>query len=103
MKRIVIYYSQTGNTRKVAKAIRKGMEQNAGQCDIAHIKDLDPADVDHYDLIGLGQFFGYSPLQKAASEAIASGRLRKLVPDEIEGPYFKVYSKRPRFKIPKDE
>ena len=52
---------------------------------------------------GLGQIFGYNPLEKAASEAVASGRLRKLVPDEIEGPYFKVYSKRPRFKIPKDE
>lgn len=315
MKSIVIYYSQTGNTRKVSKAIRKGMEQKAGQCDIARIKDLDPSDVDQYDLIGLGspvwmggltpnvrifvekiplqkgkhifsfnthgvmpelyfpsvtrklkakgftvigmrdwygsvhfqvapkpyftdghpdeidlqeaeafgremvetsrkisagqtdlipplpeltltpqllvllefyqsghnphgqlqydkekcvypkcrlceenclmgyidlsadppkygskgnacdmwmgctfcemicptgaifcdweevlkqaaglgEFFGYSPLQKAAAEAIASGRLRKLSPDEIKGPLFKVYSKRPRFKIPKDE
>ena len=54
MKSIVIYYSQTGNTRKVAKAIRKGMEQRAGRCDIARIKDLDPSDVDQYDLIGLG-------------------------------------------------
>jgi flavodoxin/NAD-dependent dihydropyrimidine dehydrogenase PreA subunit len=52
---------------------------------------------------GLAQFFGYNPLQKAAEEAVASGRLRKLVPDEIEGPCFKVYSKRPRFKIPKDK
>jgi len=51
----------------------------------------------------LGQFFGYNPLEKAAAEAVASGRLRKLVPDEIKGPYFMVYNKRPRFKIPKDE
>lgn len=54
MKSIVIYYSPTGNTRKVAKAIRKGMEQKAGKCDIAQVKDLDPSDVDQYDLIGLG-------------------------------------------------
>ena len=52
---------------------------------------------------GLGKFFGYNPLEKAAAEAVASGRLRKLVPDEIKGPYFMVYSKRPRFKISKDK
>jgi hypothetical protein len=40
-------------------------------------------------------------LEEAYKTAIASGRLRKLVPDEIEGPYYKVYSKRPRFKMPK--
>ncbi len=51
----------------------------------------------------LGQFFGYNPLEKAAREAVAAGHLRKLVPDEIEGPYFKVYSKRPRFNLPKDD
>ena len=50
---------------------------------------------------GLGLFMGYNPLEEAAKKAIASGRLRKLVPDEIGGPYFKVYSRRPRFKIPK--
>ena len=39
---------------------------------------------------------------EAAKKAVASGRLRKLAPDEIKGPYFKVYSKRPRFKISKN-
>jgi len=52
---------------------------------------------------GLGQMFGYNPLERAAQDAVASGRLRKLVTDDIKGPYYKVYSKRPRFKIPKDE
>ena len=54
-------------------------------------------------IAGLGQIFGYNPLEEAAKKAVASGRLRKLAPDEIKGPYFKVYNKRPRFKIPKDE
>jgi flavodoxin/ferredoxin len=52
---------------------------------------------------GLGQFFGYNPLEKAAQEALALGRLRNLVTEDIKGPYYKVYSKRPRFKIPKEE
>lgn len=51
----------------------------------------------------LGQLFGYNPLERAAQEAVALGRLRKLVPEEIEGPLYKVYSKRPRFKIPGDK
>jgi hypothetical protein len=50
----------------------------------------------------IAEFFGgVSPLKAAHEKAVASGCLRQLVPDKIEEPYFKVYSKRPRFKIPK--
>jgi len=51
----------------------------------------------------LGRLFGFNPLEEAAKKAVASGRLRKLSPDEIKGPYFKVYDKHPRFKIAHDE
>jgi ferredoxin len=51
----------------------------------------------------LSQLFGYNPLERAAQESVALGRLRKLAPEEIKGPYYMVYSKHPRFKIPKDE
>ncbi|OGP55627.1 MAG: hypothetical protein A2Y65_00475 [Deltaproteobacteria bacterium RBG_13_52_11] len=54
MKSIVIYYSQTGNTRKIARAIHRGMSQVAEQCDIATVKEVNPKDLDKYDLIGLG-------------------------------------------------
>jgi flavodoxin/ferredoxin len=54
MNSIIIYYSQSGNTRKIAKAIQKGAAQQAGQCDITQIKDMEPSDVNQYDLIGLG-------------------------------------------------
>lgn len=47
-------------------------------------------------------FDGVSPLRAAHEKAVASGRLRQLVPDKIKGPYFKVYSKHPRFKISKE-
>jgi len=52
---------------------------------------------------GRGQFFGYNPLERAAQEAEASGRLRRLAPREIKGPFVRVNTKRPRFRIPKDE
>lgn len=52
--------------------------------------------------MALAEFFGANPLAAAYEKAIASGRLRKLVPDEIQGPYFQVHGKRPRFKLPKE-
>lgn len=51
------------------------------------------------DNMKLGEFFGANPLEAAYRNAVESGRLRKLSPDEIKGPYYKVYSKRPRFKL----
>ncbi len=50
----------------------------------------------------LSEFFGTNPLEEAYKRIVASGQFRKLIPDKIEGPYYKVYSKRPRFKISKD-
>ena len=57
MKSIVIYFSQTGNTEKVAHAIQAGVEQAAGHCDIAKLKDANPRRLYEYDLIGIGSPF----------------------------------------------
>jgi flavodoxin/NAD-dependent dihydropyrimidine dehydrogenase PreA subunit len=54
MKSIVIYFSQTGNTREIARAIQKGISASSGQCDIARLQDVDESDLAGYDLIGLG-------------------------------------------------
>jgi len=54
MKSIVIYFSQTGNTEKVAYAIQGGVKQAAGDCDIAKLKDANPKRLYEYDLIGIG-------------------------------------------------
>ena len=54
MKSLVVYYSQTGNTKKVARVIHKNMSQLVEQCDIAPVKEVDPKDLDKYDLVGLG-------------------------------------------------
>jgi ferredoxin len=54
MKAIVIYYSQTGNTEKVARSIHKGVIRSIGECEIACVKDIKPGDLYGYDLIGLG-------------------------------------------------
>ncbi len=55
IKSIIIYYTQTGNTKKIADAICKGISREIEHCDICRLKDVDSAkDLSEYDLIGLG-------------------------------------------------
>ena len=54
MKGIVVYYSQTGNTKKIAHALHEGMRQVIEECDIAKLKEVSPQELIGYDLIGLG-------------------------------------------------
>jgi flavodoxin/NAD-dependent dihydropyrimidine dehydrogenase PreA subunit len=54
MKCAIIYFTQTGNTEKIALAIQKGIQQAAGHCDIFKIKDANPKRLYQYDLIGIG-------------------------------------------------
>lgn len=54
MKSIVVYYSQTGSTKKIAQAIHKGMSALSEKCDIARLQDVVSEDLIGYDLIGLG-------------------------------------------------
>ena len=62
MKAIIVYFSQTGNTEKVAMAIKKGVTKIADKCDIVKIKEANPRRLHEYDLIGLGTpVFGVEP------------------------------------------
>lgn len=54
MKSIVVYYSQTGSTKKIARAIQKGIARKVEQCDLAKLKETQPDRLDNYDLIGVG-------------------------------------------------
>jgi flavodoxin/NAD-dependent dihydropyrimidine dehydrogenase PreA subunit len=54
MKCVVIYYSQTGNTEKIAQAIQQGIKSATKHCDLVKIKDANPHRLSEYDLIGLG-------------------------------------------------
>jgi hypothetical protein len=50
IKGIVAYYSATGNTAQVARAIHTGMKL-AISCDVALLKKLDPKDMAKYDVM----------------------------------------------------
>ena len=53
-KCLIIYYSLTGNTKKIARAIHKGVNQVTEQCDIVPLKKAKYDDLQKYDLIGIG-------------------------------------------------
>jgi ferredoxin len=53
MKGLVVYYSATGSTKKVARAIHKGMSQVIA-ADLASVKEITPEKAGEYDLIGVG-------------------------------------------------
>ncbi len=54
MKGMVMYFSLTGNTRKIAQAIHKGMAPLMEQCDIVTLKDIKTSYLQNCDLIGIG-------------------------------------------------
>src|SRR5512143_85217 len=54
MKSIIVYFSLTGSTKKVAKAICAGIEPLIKTCDLVKLKDVDSASLQDYDLIGIG-------------------------------------------------
>ena len=54
MNSIVVYFSQTGNTKKVALSIRDAIKSSAGSCDIVKSEKVDISALNHYDLIGIG-------------------------------------------------
>ncbi len=59
MKGIVIYYSATGSTAKIAQAIHKGMSKELEVCDLASVRKADPAAMGQYDLVVVGSPIWY--------------------------------------------
>ncbi|MBT3311267.1 MAG: 4Fe-4S dicluster domain-containing protein [Desulfobacterales bacterium] len=54
MKTLIICFSQTGNTRKVAEYIRDGIKDEIEFCEITDLAGVDMKQLDQYDLVGLG-------------------------------------------------
>jgi flavodoxin/ferredoxin len=86
MKSIVIYYSQTGNTKKIAQALQKGITQQTGQCDIARVKEIKPEELAKYDLIGIG-----APTWSSCPSPIVLYYIKSL-PPTFKGKHFFWYS-----------
>ncbi len=54
MKCVVVYFSQSGNTKKIAHAIYNGIRPFTEQCHICRIDRMNTEKLADYDLIGIG-------------------------------------------------
>jgi flavodoxin/ferredoxin len=54
MKTLIVYFSLTGNTQKIARAVFSGIKSLGVDCDICKLKEVKGQDLTQYDLIGLG-------------------------------------------------
>lgn len=62
MKSVVIYFSQSGNTKKMGQSIRDGIVEVTGQCDLIRMQNFPPEKWLEYDLVGIGTpIWGGSP------------------------------------------
>ncbi len=51
---LIIYFSQTGGTEKIAKMIQKGIINSGNTCEFVKIKNVNINNLKNFDLIGLG-------------------------------------------------
>jgi flavodoxin len=66
MKILVCYFSNTGNTEKVAKSIAEGLEPE--DVEILKVEDADPTKLKEYDLVVLGSGIYAGRLHKKMSD-----------------------------------
>ena len=66
LKILVTYYSGTGNTEKIARAIKGGITDH--EVDLFSVNQVDPSSLSSYDLIFLGSgIYGFNVSRKVTS------------------------------------
>lgn len=59
MKLLIVYYSQTGNTQKIARAIRDGIREKGHDVTLSFLKNTSYELFEGYDVIGFGSPIWY--------------------------------------------
>ena len=72
LKILVTYFSQTGNTEKVAKSIYEGCQGE--DVVLKPIKEVDPSDLKNYEFVFLGSGIYASRVNKALADLIAAAQ-----------------------------
>jgi flavodoxin/ferredoxin len=64
VKVLIIYFSQTGATEKIARMIREGILRDGNECEIIRIEEAITKDLNHFDIVGFGcpTFFYREPV-----------------------------------------
>jgi len=73
VRALIIFYSETGNTEKVARAIAEGLERAGVKTLVERIENLRPEEIRHFDLVCIG-----TPVHYAAPASRVREFLEKL-------------------------
>jgi hypothetical protein len=78
MEAIIIYWSKTGNTEKVALAIQEGLQEAGANCLLQRVEDAGDVDFFDYDLVCIGfpsyQWSPAPPMNKFLKDKFAAYR-----------------------------
>ncbi len=74
MKILVGYYSRTGNTKKMAESIVKGIKKEIDTVALKEVKDIEPDELLNYDVLIFGSPTYYGTM---------AGELKKLFDDSV--------------------
>jgi NAD(P)H dehydrogenase (quinone) len=80
-KALVVYYSRTGNTKKMAVRVAAGLKKAGLETDLKKVEETDVSDLPAYDLILIGSPVYYGtmswPVKKLLDESVKyHGKLR---------------------------
>ncbi len=70
MKILITYFSNTGNTKKIAKSIKEALSDE--EVELTPINEVDPLSFNNYDLVFLGSGIYASRVNKALVELVSS-------------------------------
>jgi NAD(P)H dehydrogenase (quinone) len=74
-KAIVIYYSRTGNTAKMAESVAQGMEKGGLSAEVKKVENVSPGDLLKYDAIVIGSPTYYGTM---------ASQIKKLLDETVE-------------------
>lgn len=98
LKALILYFSATGNTEKVAKAIRKSMRNAGVEPVVKNVKEAEGVDLYDYDLVCLGapsyEWLPPRPVQEFLRKKLSEYRKLgyvKLCAPKVPGKYALVF------------
>ena len=73
-KILVVYYSRSGNTKKMAEMIGRGAQKAGASCDVKEVEDVKAEDLKNYDGIIMGSPTYYGSM---------AAELKKLIDESV--------------------
>ncbi len=72
---LVVYYSRSGNTKRMAELIAEGVKKEGTEADLKDVKDIKPQDLLKYEgiVVGSPTYYGSmaSPIKELFDESVA--------------------------------